>query len=218
MAIQMALPAAITFTFLRLCLAWPRSSQPRGFQVPPWPVMSRRLSWPQWTPTATSTRVIPARSISPVATCEQSCPQITRSRPPTPALKTFNVSLHSVGTRSITVTDTATAITGKQSSIMVVPAAAAYFVIDAPSTVDANAPFDITVTAKDPYSNVATGYRGMVHLTSSDSTAILPANYQYTAGDAGTHSFFRDAEGRRKPKRNRHGRGQCHDCGNAIGN
>ncbi len=47
----------------------------------------------------------------------------------------------------------------------------------------------VTVTAKDAYGNTATGYRGMVHFTTSDPAATLPANYTFTAGDAGVHKF-----------------------------
>ena len=45
------------------------------------------------------------------------------------------------------------------------------------------------MTALDPYSNVATGYRGTVHFTSSDRYATLPGNYAFTATDAGAHTF-----------------------------
>src|SRR5262249_52647827 len=37
--------------------------------------------------------------------------------------------------------------------------------------------------------NTVTGYTGTVTFTSSDVQATLPANYTFTAGDAGTHSF-----------------------------
>ena len=36
---------------------------------------------------------------------------------------------------------------------------------------------------------MTTGYTGTVHFTSSDGSAVLPANYTFTAGDAGTHVF-----------------------------
>ena len=48
---------------------------------------------------------------------------------------------------------------------------------------------NITVTARDSFGNVATGYRGTVHLTSSDGAAVLPADYTFTALDNGTHTF-----------------------------
>ena len=47
----------------------------------------------------------------------------------------------------------------------------------------------VTVTAKDALGNTVTGYIGKVHFTSSDAQAILPADYQFTASDAGTHTF-----------------------------
>jgi hypothetical protein len=47
----------------------------------------------------------------------------------------------------------------------------------------------VTVTAYDAYGNVATGYLGTVAFTSSDSRAILPANYTFTAADKGAHTF-----------------------------
>jgi hypothetical protein len=54
------------------------------------------------------------------------------------------------------------------------------------------APHDATVTAEDPFNNVATDYTGTVHFTSTDSAATLPGNYTFTTGpgmDNGTHTF-----------------------------
>jgi hypothetical protein len=50
-------------------------------------------------------------------------------------------------------------------SFTVNPAAAAAFTVIAPSSSMAGSFFDITVTAKDPYNNVATGYTGTIHFT-----------------------------------------------------
>jgi hypothetical protein len=46
-----------------------------------------------------------------------------------------------------------------------------------------------TLTGDDAYGNVATGYRGTVHFTSTDKSATLPANYTFTAADNGAHTF-----------------------------
>jgi hypothetical protein len=46
-----------------------------------------------------------------------------------------------------------------------------------------------TVTAKDSNGGTATSYTGTVHFTSTDTQAILPADYTFTAADAGTHIF-----------------------------
>ncbi len=48
---------------------------------------------------------------------------------------------------------------------------------------------NFTVTAEDAAGNVTTAYTGTVHFTSSDAQAVLPANYAFTAGDAGVHTF-----------------------------
>jgi hypothetical protein len=48
----------------------------------------------------------------------------------------------------------------------------------------------ITVTALDPYGNVATSYSGTVVLTSTDARAsFLPSSYTFTAADRGAHTF-----------------------------
>ncbi|MGH7135538.1 MAG: hypothetical protein ACREHD_07345, partial [Pirellulales bacterium] len=41
----------------------------------------------------------------------------------------------------------------------------------------------------DAYGNIVTGYVGTIHFTSSDSRAKLPANYTFTAGNNGVHTF-----------------------------
>ena len=48
---------------------------------------------------------------------------------------------------------------------------------------------NLTVTARDASGNTATSYRGKVHFTSTDAAATLPADYTFTAGDAGKHTF-----------------------------
>jgi methionine-rich copper-binding protein CopC len=102
---------------------------------------------------------------------------------------TFSVTLKTAGTQSITATDTITGtIKGTQSGITVNAAAAASFRITAGNAVH-GVPFDFTVTALDAFGNVATGYRGTVHFTSNGGNPFLPANYTFTAGDAGAHTF-----------------------------
>ena len=45
------------------------------------------------------------------------------------------------------------------------------------------------MTALDQLGTRQTGYTGTVHFTSTDSAATLPADYTFTGGDAGTHTF-----------------------------
>jgi hypothetical protein len=100
----------------------------------------------------------------------------------------FNVTLKTAGPQSITATSGA--LTGSQANITVNPAAATHFVVTAsPTSASVGAEVIVTVTAYDPYNNVATGYTGTAHLTSTDPKAILPANYSFVAADSGAHTF-----------------------------
>jgi phospholipase C len=106
-------------------------------------------------------------------------------------LHSFSATLKTAGTQSLTATDTATAsITGTQGGITVTPAAASTLAVSGfPSPIMAGTAGTLTVTALDPYGNVATAYTGTVTFTSSDSQAALPGNYTFTTADAGLHSF-----------------------------
>jgi hypothetical protein len=72
-----------------------------------------------------------------------------------------------------------------------VPGAATHFQLTAPASVRVGVLFNITVTALDANNDVATGYRGTVHFSSSDSDrrVMLPPNHMFTAADNGTHLF-----------------------------
>jgi hypothetical protein len=103
---------------------------------------------------------------------------------------TFSATLKTAGTQSITATDTSTAINGTETGIAVNPAAASTLgVTGFPSPVPAGWAGDVFVTTRDPYGNIATGYRGTIRFTSTDGKASLPANYTFTAADAGIRPF-----------------------------
>jgi hypothetical protein len=104
---------------------------------------------------------------------------------------TFAVTLKTAGSQAITATDTVTtSITGNQPGITVSPAAAASLALSGlPSAVTAGTAANVTVTLKDAYGNLAAGYRGTVHFSSTDPHAALPADYAFTAADAGAHTF-----------------------------
>jgi hypothetical protein len=103
----------------------------------------------------------------------------------------FSATLKTAGTQSITATDTTTgSITGSETGITVISAAASTMIVAGfPSPITAGVAGSFTVTLKDPYGNFATGYTGTVHFKSSDGKASLPANYTFTAADAGVHTF-----------------------------
>jgi hypothetical protein len=47
----------------------------------------------------------------------------------------------------------------------------------------------VTVTAYDANYNLATGFTGTIHFTSTDGSATLPSDYTFVGGDAGVHTF-----------------------------
>jgi hypothetical protein len=62
-----------------------------------------------------------------------------------------------------------------------------------PSPITAGTSGNFTVTAIDSHGNVAAGYAGTVHFTSSDAAATLPSDYTFTGAgtgkDNGSHTF-----------------------------
>src|SRR5262249_12632777 len=76
------------------------------------------------------------------------------------------------------------------ASVDVGPAAASTFTVTGPAgAVGGGQAFDVTITALDPYGNVATGYTGTVHFSSAAAAATLPPDYTFTAADQGVHTF-----------------------------
>jgi hypothetical protein len=74
-------------------------------------------------------------------------------------------------------------------SITITPAAPSSFRVSGFPATTAGVAHSFTVTALDPFGNVATGYIGTVAFSSSDPIASLPTNYAFTAADAGVHTF-----------------------------
>jgi hypothetical protein len=70
-------------------------------------------------------------------------------------------------------------------------ASARAFVLVAPPKVTSGVPFNMSVTAVDPFGQLAAGYTGTVTFATTDPDArvILPADYPFTAADGGVHTF-----------------------------
>ena len=104
---------------------------------------------------------------------------------------TFTLTLKTAGAgRVLKVADIATSNLSGVATTYVSPAAASKLsVANVPSPETSGSTQSFTVTAVDPYSNVATGYVGTVRFSSSDAQAVLPANYTFTFTDARAHTF-----------------------------
>jgi len=89
---------------------------------------------------------------------------------------TFQVTLKTVFAQTITATDTVTpSITGS-AALSVNAGPATHLTVSAPTAATAGLAFNFTVTPFDAYGNVANTYAGMVHFSSNDPQATLPAN------------------------------------------
>jgi hypothetical protein len=68
-------------------------------------------------------------------------------------------------------------------------ASASAFVLTVSGTATAGVPFDLTVVAVDAFGQTAVGYTGTVTFSTDDPNGSVPADYTFSAGDGGTHTF-----------------------------
>jgi hypothetical protein len=105
-------------------------------------------------------------------------------------IQTSSVTFKTAGPQSLSVRDTTDNAVNGTEIAMVDPAAASRLMPTGPThDVTAGTAFLFTVRAVDPYGNTATGYRGTILLSGSDSQAVLPEDYTFTAADNGVHTF-----------------------------
>lgn len=105
-------------------------------------------------------------------------------------VKAIPVTLYTAGVQSITFSDLANpGVTYTQTGITVTPGAVSSISVTSLQSATAGVTQNFTVTARDAYGNIASGYRGTVTFASSDSQAALPATYTFTDADAGVHTF-----------------------------
>jgi hypothetical protein len=103
---------------------------------------------------------------------------------------TFTVTLKTAGTQTVTTTDTSNSSLAAVVSTAVSPAGVAHLVVSGIATPrTTGSAGSVTVEARDDFGNRATGYTGTIHFTSSDSAAILPADYTFSHENGGIHTF-----------------------------
>ncbi len=97
---------------------------------------------------------------------------------------TATLQVYVASTRTFTASYTTVHGTTSQQLTVVVASAGptVEFVVSAPSAAITGTPFDITVTARAASGIINAGYSGTVHFTSSDGTAVLPADSTLTDG------------------------------------
>src|SRR5262249_38245469 len=86
--------------------------------------------------------------------------------------------------QTVSAVDTvSSSLAGTTNSVTVSASTASHFVVTAsPGNVTAGGTVSVTVTALDAFNNTATGYAGLVHFSSTDTQATLPANSALTRG------------------------------------
>lgn len=101
----------------------------------------------------------------------------------------FTVTFRSAGSQSVSAADVANR-SGAQNNIAVAAAAASALAVSGvTSPITARATASLTVVARDLYGNTDRSYRGTVHFASTDTSAVLPADYTFRAEDNGAHTF-----------------------------
>ena len=106
---------------------------------------------------------------------------------------TFGVTLKTAGGQTVTATDTVTSSLTGQVPITVNPAGAAHLVLSGPSSTTSGSSFSLAVSAFDNFENLATGYTGTVHFTSTDPNATLPGNSTLSSGSGSFSATLRTA-------------------------
>jgi DNA/RNA endonuclease G (NUC1) len=74
-------------------------------------------------------------------------------------------------------------------NVTVNPLSVTHLGVSAPFSVSVGIPFNVTVSALDGANAIVGAYRGTVHFASSGASLALPADYTFTAGDNGVHTF-----------------------------
>jgi hypothetical protein len=109
----------------------------------------------------------------------------------TNGVRIASIAFTKVGTHFATVTDASGGITSVDTTSVTVGHAPPFRLEVTPvnAFTIAGAAEAFTVKVTDRHGNTANGYRGTVHFTSDDLNASLPADYTFTAADAGVHTF-----------------------------
>jgi hypothetical protein len=101
------------------------------------------------------------------------------------------VTLFTAGAQTLTAQDTADSSIMGSATVAVGAAPADHLLITAPQNAVAGTPFDVALTALDPYGNADPNYTGTVTWTSSetDPGLLLPVDYTFQAAESGMHIF-----------------------------
>ncbi|MFC1707821.1 hypothetical protein ACFL59_13580, partial [Planctomycetota bacterium] len=104
--------------------------------------------------------------------------------------RTFSVTFATPGAHTLYAAASTSGLSGQASTTVVAPPADHFEVTVSPSTVIANEPLSVTVTARNYLGATVSDFAGTVALSTTDSQADLPAPYDFDpVTDGGVHTF-----------------------------
>lgn len=104
--------------------------------------------------------------------------------------RTFQVTFTATGAQTITATDTTTAsITGQRSVNVEAVGSVTHFGLFTLGGAQPGVATAVELVALDANNHVVAGYTGTVHFTSTDGSAVLPADYIFLPTDNGEKVF-----------------------------
>ena len=110
----------------------------------------------------------------------------------TAGVATVSLAFTKVGNHIATVTDQAATLPSVNTSSVAIGPAAPFRIALVPTNQATTAGSDeaFTATLVDFFNNTATNYTGTLHFAAiGDPSAVVPADFVFASGDAGTHSF-----------------------------
>jgi putative cell wall-binding protein len=103
----------------------------------------------------------------------------------------FKITMETKGPQTVTITSASISKPFSDTrSVNVLRGAACQLIVGGLSSPRyAGAPGSLMVRATDAYGNTDPDYHGTIHFTSTDTKAVMPADYAFVPSDAGSHVF-----------------------------
>ncbi len=112
----------------------------------------------------------------------------------TDGVGTFTATLKTAGNQTLTAADTANSAVSGTATVDVSPLAVTRLAVNVPPSATAGTAFTATLVAQDIFNNTVTNFNDVVHFTSTDGRAVLPADTTLTNG-VGSFSITLDTVG-----------------------
>jgi hypothetical protein len=146
----------------------------------------------------TNWNVIPNGTPAALLVSSDAAAVISAGGPGPNGIQLYTVTLNTPGTQTLTATDPALLnplAPNTSANVVVGGGAATHFVVNLPAAATAGATISGSITARDASGNVASGYTGLVHLSSTDPAAVFPWKTALNNGVGVFNFTFKNAGG-----------------------